>query len=102
MQRGVTHDVAPASQKGIESRTPEVARTAGRSGQVTAPGLTFSRFFTLLGRDPFDEVTWDARTALIATDKGEVVFEQRDVEETACREDLRREMHVIRRRCRVP
>ncbi len=84
MQRGVTHDVAPASQKGIESRTPEVTRNAGRSGQVSAPGLTFSRFFTLSGRDPFDEVTWDARTALIATDKGEVVFEQRDVEVPSC------------------
>jgi ribonucleoside-diphosphate reductase alpha chain len=78
MQRGVTHDVAPASPKVIENRTPD-ARPAGRPGP-TVPGLTFSRFFTLSGRDPFEEITWDSRSALIANDKGEVVFEQRDVE----------------------
>ena len=77
MQRGVTHDVAPASQKVGENRTPETARAAGRPA---AAGLAFSRFFTLSGRDPFDEVAWDTRSALIANDKGEVVFEQRDVE----------------------
>ncbi|MBE3071823.1 MAG: vitamin B12-dependent ribonucleotide reductase, partial [Acidobacteria bacterium] len=43
-------------------------------------GLTFPRFFTLAGRDPFDEVEWESRAAVIATEKGEVVFEQRDVD----------------------
>jgi ribonucleoside-diphosphate reductase alpha chain len=80
MQRGVTHDAAPAAPEVLENRTPEVARPAARAGSAAAPGLTFSRFFTLSGRDPFDEVTWETRTALIVNDKGDVVFEQRDVE----------------------
>jgi ribonucleoside-diphosphate reductase alpha chain len=80
MQRGVTHDVAAATPKVIENRPSEAGRPASRQGQAGAPGLTFSRFFTLSGRDPFDDIAWDMRVALIANDKGEVVFEQRDVE----------------------
>ena len=45
-----------------------------------APGLTFPRFFTEAGVDPFDEVEWEQRAALIGNERGELVFEQRDVE----------------------
>jgi hypothetical protein len=38
------------------------------------------RFFTLPGVDPFDEVEWEIRSAVIGNEKGKVVFEQRDVE----------------------
>jgi len=37
MQRGVTHDVAPASPKVHESRLSESVRPAGRPGQAAAP-----------------------------------------------------------------
>jgi ribonucleoside-diphosphate reductase alpha chain len=80
MQRGVTHDVAPAAAKVNENRAQDAARPAVRPGLSSAPGVSFSRFFTLSGRDAFDEVAWDTRTALIINDKGDVVFEQRDVE----------------------
>ena len=30
--------------------------------------------------DPFDEIEWETRSAVIGNEKGEVVFEQRDVE----------------------
>ncbi len=80
MQRGVTHDVAPASPKVVENRPQEAVRPAGRPGQAAAPGLTFQRFFTPTGRDPFEEVGWETRSAVITSDKGDVVFEQRDVE----------------------
>ncbi len=80
MQRGVTHDVAPTSPKVLENRLPESPRPAGRPVQASAPGLTFTRFFTPSGRDPFEEVSWETRSAIIANDKGELVFEQRDVE----------------------
>src|SRR5438093_6255806 len=43
-------------------------------------GLTFPRFFTEAGIDPFAEVEWEIRSAVIANERGEVVFEQRDVE----------------------
>ncbi|HXG55263.1 MAG TPA: vitamin B12-dependent ribonucleotide reductase, partial [Vicinamibacterales bacterium] len=52
-----------------------------RSGETpAAPGLGYDRFFTKEGLDPFDEVEWDVRSAVIGNDKGSVVFEQRDVE----------------------
>jgi len=44
------------------------------------PGLEFPRYFTLPGVDPFDEIEWEIRAAVIGNEKGEVVFEQRDVE----------------------
>ena len=44
------------------------------------PGLEYERFFSKEGVDPFDEVEWDLRSAVIGSEKGEVVFEQRDVE----------------------
>ncbi|MDA1095030.1 MAG: vitamin B12-dependent ribonucleotide reductase [Acidobacteria bacterium] len=44
------------------------------------PGLEFPRFFSHEGTDPFDEIAWESRTALIGSEQGEVVFEQRDVE----------------------
>ncbi len=83
MQRGLTQDAASAAAQVSENRTPETARPGVRPGPSSAPGLTFSRFFTLSGRDPFDEVTWETRSARIANDKGDVVFEQRDVEAPA-------------------
>ena len=44
------------------------------------PGLEYDRFFSKEGVDPFDEIEWDLRSAVIGSEKGEVVFEQRDVE----------------------
>ena len=46
----------------------------------TAPGIEFLRYFSREGIDPFDEVEWELRSAVIANEKGETVFEQRDVE----------------------
>ena len=51
-----------------------------RNVMAPAPGLTFPRFFTEPSVDPFDEVEWELRTAVISNERGEVVFEQRDVE----------------------
>ncbi len=43
-------------------------------------GLRFVRYFTQPGKDPFDEIQWERRTAIITGERGEVVFEQKDVE----------------------
>src|SRR5437763_2935494 len=48
-------------------------------------GVSFPRFFSSKleleqGRTPYDEITWELRTAAIGNDKGSVIFEQRDVE----------------------
>jgi len=43
-------------------------------------GLTFRRYFTKPGRHPFDEVTWELRSAVINDERGKAVFEQHDIE----------------------
>lgn len=43
-------------------------------------GLKFERYFTKPGVHPFDEIEWERRTAAITNDKGERIFEQKDVE----------------------
>ena len=45
-----------------------------------ASGLEFQRFFTREGVDPFDEIEWETRSAVIGNERGENVFEQHDVE----------------------
>jgi len=54
-------------------------RKSGKS-QATGAGLTVRRHFTRPGVDPFDTVEWELRSATIANEKGETVFEQTDVE----------------------
>lgn len=43
-------------------------------------GLAIKRVFTKPGVHPFDEIEWELRTATISNEKGEVIFEQKDVE----------------------
>ena len=43
-------------------------------------GLTFSRRFSKPGVSPYDEIQWERRTASIADTKGNIIFEQKDVE----------------------
>ena len=58
--------------------TTGAARTFGPGDSIV--GLEFERYFTKDGVDPFDEVDWELRSAVIANERGELVFEQRDVE----------------------
>ena len=43
-------------------------------------GLTFPRRWTQRGVHPYDEITWEIRTANIGNESGKTVFEQKDVE----------------------
>src|SRR6187431_3335497 len=81
MERGPAREAAPAGQQ-VTSGTPEAQVRAKKNVERTpsSPGLEFSRYFTLPGVDPFDEVEWEVRAAVIGNEKGKVVFEQRDVE----------------------
>lgn len=56
------------------------SRPRNRGGFVEGPGLTIERLFTKEGEDPFEQVQWERRTAAITNEKGEVFFEQTDVE----------------------
>ncbi|HKT79944.1 MAG TPA: vitamin B12-dependent ribonucleotide reductase [Vicinamibacterales bacterium] len=63
-------DMPRASIEPVESRAKKIA----------SRGLSFERFFTRVGVDPFDEVEWELRDAIIGNERGQSVFEQRDVE----------------------
>src|SRR5476651_2402747 len=88
MKEGAAYQAASAGQQSVESSgtaavppfvEPEKPRAKARAA-AAVPGLTFPRFFTEAGVDPFDEVEWEIRSALIGNERGEMVFEQRDVE----------------------
>jgi len=86
MKEGAGYQAASAGQQIVESSGSssiptyvEAEKPKARKA-AAAPGLSFPRFFTDAGVDPFDEVEWDLRSAVIGNERGEVVFEQRDVE----------------------
>jgi ribonucleoside-diphosphate reductase alpha chain len=74
MQRGAAAAAAQQTELGRSERAVVTAVTGA------APGLEYTRVFSREGVDPFDEIEWDLRSAVIGNEKGEVVFEQRDVE----------------------
>jgi ribonucleoside-diphosphate reductase alpha chain len=43
-------------------------------------GVSFRRYYTKPGVHPFDEIEWELRTAVISNEKGETIFEQKNVE----------------------
>src|ERR1051325_4675851 len=65
-------------ESGVRARKTESVKAS--ETKALSPGLEFPRYFTLPGVDPFDEVEWENRSAVIGNEKGKVVFEQRDVE----------------------
>jgi ribonucleoside-diphosphate reductase alpha chain len=86
MDTGPAREAAVASQHAQSQGGALDPHARGRkAADVTAkahlaPGLDFPRYFTLPGVDPFDEIEWETRSAVIGNEKGKVVFEQRDVE----------------------
>ncbi len=58
-------------------------QTSTAAAPTTTPargGLTFSRRFSTAGVSPYDEVQWERRTASITDNKGNSIFEQKEVE----------------------
>ena len=83
MERGAAHDITGMEQPTAQGNAA-ARRTQYRAGKAARRPRhrvwSFCAFFTLPGVDPFDEVTWEHRSAVIGNERGEVVFEQRDVE----------------------
>src|SRR5688500_14764716 len=82
MERGPAREAAAAGGQQTQSGGAVDQARAKKAPEKApdAPGLDFPRYFTLPGVDPFDEVEWETRSAVIGNEKGKVVFEQRDVE----------------------
>jgi len=69
----------------VETRTPaaEQRRRRFEESRFASPprtGITIERVFTTPDLDPFEAVTWEKRDATITDSRGEVIFEQKDVE----------------------
>jgi len=65
------------------AETRAVAERSGEADDRVAAGaraLEMQRYFTRPGVDPFDEVAWELRNAVITGEHGDVVFEQKNVE----------------------
>ena len=85
------HEVVPVmdAKTAPRTRAKTAAKTArkGLGGPYGASftgegtrGLTFERRWTRPGVHPYDEITWEYRTAGISSESGKTVFEQKDVE----------------------
>jgi ribonucleoside-diphosphate reductase alpha chain len=72
--------------KGAPPATEKTASPSVTPGTVAttttkkAPGLSFDRFFTKPGVSPYDEIEWELRLAQITDAKGNIIFEQKEVE----------------------
>src|SRR6202166_1692169 len=63
------------------SRGPSASTVASPvDDKAVRRGMGLERFFTTAGVDPFSEVEWDLRSAVISGEDGRIVFEQKDVE----------------------
>src|SRR6188508_1482548 len=71
---------AVASGHNGEQQPQKANRKSSRVIKDERPGLTFERFFTRQGVDPFETVEWERRDAVISGADGKVFFEQRGVE----------------------
>ena len=69
MQRSAVHEP--------ETVAPLVDTEPSKADRL---GLEFRRHFSRSGSDPFDEIEWESRSAVIGNEQGDLVFEQRDVE----------------------
>jgi ribonucleoside-diphosphate reductase alpha chain len=72
--------MARSTQKTSTDRPNATAAAPASASRRNRNGLPWKRYFTRAGIAPFDEVQWDTREAVITNEKGEIVFEQHDVE----------------------
>jgi ribonucleoside-diphosphate reductase alpha chain len=67
------------STRPAENPRNDAARTTAPAHEKKV-GLAFKRFFTKPGRHPYDELTWETRSAVINDERGRPVFEQHGIE----------------------
>jgi ribonucleoside-diphosphate reductase alpha chain len=84
VDRPVSASASDTSRSGDAVSTARKPRGRGTPNvgveSSEAAGLRVARRFTRDGVHPFDEVAWEKRSAVIGNERGETVFEQKDVE----------------------
>src|SRR5467141_2033879 len=66
--------------KNLADLTGARVKNGNGHSKAKSQGLRFGRFFTPPGSHAYDLVEWERRTAAITGEKGQVIFEQKDVE----------------------
>src|SRR4051812_40941987 len=66
--------------KGSKAKASGPIDDEGRFTGLDVEGLKFERRWTTPGVHPYDEITWDLRSAEIKNESGKTVFEQTDIE----------------------
>jgi ribonucleoside-diphosphate reductase alpha chain len=69
-------DVTTQTLRVRSSNAPKGARKK----ETKTGGIEVARYFTRPGVDVYDTCEWEMRNAAITNERGEVVFEQKDVE----------------------
>ncbi len=69
-----------ASEQGTGTKESISTRSVQDSTAEDVEGMSFDRYFTSEDTHPYDEINWVKSDVNITNDKGEVVFEQEDVE----------------------
>src|SRR5262245_14821035 len=67
----------------VIASNPALSAAIDSEGRFTGKGVTglsWERRWTTAGVHPYDEVTWDLRSAEIKNETGKTVFEQTDIE----------------------
>jgi len=72
--------MARSTQKTSTDRPNVTPAAPASSARRNRTGIPWKRYFTRPDTAPFDEVQWETREAVINNEKGEIVFEQHDVE----------------------
>ncbi len=72
-------DLEMDSKSKVTDRAPAPSAAPVNSA-ARGRGVVLERFFTQAGVDPYSQVEWDLRSAVISGEDGRVVFEQKDVE----------------------
>ena len=69
-----------SDKKKQSSTSNDTHSTHHRGSRQRVKNVIFERYYTTPDIHPFDEIEWEERNALISSDIGEAVFEQRDIE----------------------
>jgi hypothetical protein len=72
----IDNNLSFAAKKFFETMLPDQAKRPKRLSK----GLSFRRLYTKPGTHPYQELEWEERDAVIRDSKGNIVFEQKDVE----------------------
>ncbi len=77
---GLAFEPASEQRRGQGPSNRRKSKVRATELEPPHPGLTLTRRWTTAGIDPFDQVEWERRSAVISGEGGKVVFEQNNVE----------------------